>query len=121
MRNSSQKKPSPEFRTLKGRRVVVLEPAEYERLCDKADEWEPLMPTPDADGNYPAAEALRVSLARKIIRHRRRLGLTQIELARRARIRPETLNRIEHARNSATAATVERIEQALKDAENTET
>jgi hypothetical protein len=47
------------------------------------------MPEPDAQGNYPAVEALWVSLALKIIRHRRRVGLSQIELARRAGVRPK--------------------------------
>jgi DNA-binding XRE family transcriptional regulator len=42
--------------------------------------------------------ALRVSLAQKIIRDRRRLGLTQAELARHAGIRAESLNRIEQGR-----------------------
>jgi ribosome-binding protein aMBF1 (putative translation factor) len=107
----------PTFRTLGGRRVVVLEPAEYERLRQKADEWEPLLPAPDANGNYPAVEALRVSLARKIIRHRRRVGLTQRELARRAGIRPETLNRIEHAVKTPSVATIEKLERALQEAE----
>ena len=83
----------------------------------KADEWEPLLPEPNADGNYPALEALRVSLARKIIRHRRRAGLTQAELARRAGIRPETLNRIEHGDRSPSIATIEKIDRALKAAE----
>jgi len=68
--------------------MVLLEEAEYERLQRKADEWEPLLPVPLPSGNYPALEYLRASLARKIIRQRRRAGLTQVELARRAGIRP---------------------------------
>jgi HTH-type transcriptional regulator/antitoxin HipB len=112
-----RKQPEPEFRTLNGRRVVILPQGEYERLKERADEWEPLMPEPDANGNYPAVEALRVSLARKIIRHRRRLGLTQADLARRAGIRPETLNRIEQGRNTPAVATVEKIDRALTEAE----
>ena len=107
----------PAFRTVHGRRVVILDQAEYERLREKADEWEPRMPEPDAEGNFPAVEALRVSLARKIIRHRRRLGLSQAELARRAGIRPQTLNRIEHAWNTPSVDTIKKIEQALAKAE----
>src|SRR5271166_715444 len=103
-------KPTAEFRTLGGRQVVVLEPAEYQRLRERADEWEPLLPEPDADGNYPALEYARASLARDIVRHRRRVGLTQVELARRAGIRPETLNRIEHAHKTPSMATLSKIE-----------
>ncbi len=104
-------------RVVNGKRMVLLEEAEFARLLLKADEWEPLMPEPDADGNYPALEALRVSLARKIIRDRRRLGLTQAELARRAGIRPESLNRIEQGRVAPTVRTIEKIDRALREAE----
>src|SRR4051812_29029278 len=82
-------------RTINGARVVLVDEPEYRRLKQKADEWEPLLPEPDEEGNYPAPEALRVLLASDILRRRRRLGLTQVDLARRAGIRPETLNRIE--------------------------
>jgi ribosome-binding protein aMBF1 (putative translation factor) len=104
----------PGYRTINGRRVVVLDPSEYERLREKADEWEPPLPEPDADGNYPAVEYARVSLARKIIQDRRRAGLTTAELARSARIRPKMLNAIEHARTTPSMRTLEKIEQALR-------
>ena len=70
---------APEYRRIAGRRKVVLEEAEYERLRQKADEWEPSLPAPLPDGNYPAVEYLTASLARKIIRQvvddlRRRLS-----------------------------------------------
>lgn len=105
-----------EYRTLQGRRVVILDPAEYERLRAKADEFEPPLPAADAAGNYPAVEALRVALARKILRHRRRAGLSQTELARRARIRTSTLDRIEQAKVSPTPSTIAKIEMALRQA-----
>jgi len=108
---------APQYRTVNGKRMVLLEESEYERLRRQADEWEPLLPPPDAKGNYPAVEALRVSLARKIIRRRRAAGLTQTELARRAGIRVETLNRIEQARHSPSVPTVAKIEKALLAAE----
>jgi DNA-binding XRE family transcriptional regulator len=97
--------------------MVMLEESEYDRLRMKADEWEPLLPEPDGDGNYPAVAYARASLARDIIRHRRRLGLTQVELAKRAGIRPETLCRIELGNRTPTLGTVEKIDRALKKAE----
>jgi DNA-binding XRE family transcriptional regulator len=102
---------------VKGKRMVMVEEAEFDRLMLKADEWEPLLPEPDADGNYPALEYSRMSLARKIIRDRRRLGLTQADLARRAGIRPESLNRIEQGHVSPTIRTIERIDAALRQEE----
>ena len=103
---------------VRGKRMVMLEEAEFDRLLRKADEWEPLMPAADADGNYPALEAVRVSLAIDIIRHRRRLGLSQADLARRAGIRPESLNRIEQGHVRAPSIrTIEKIDRALREAE----
>ncbi len=81
----------------------------------KADEWEPVLPEPDAQGNYPTNATLAIILARKIIR--RRLGLSQVDLARRAGIRAETLNRIEQGKHSPSVPTVEKIDRALKRAE----
>lgn len=111
---------APEYRTINGKRLVLLPEAEYTRLKQKADEWEPLLPDPLPNGNYPAMEYLLASLARKIIRHRRRLGLTQVELARRAGIRPETLNRIEQGKRSTSIRTVDKIDRALREAEGQE-
>ena len=103
--------------TIKGKRLVQLEEAEFERLMRKADLWEPLMPEPDEEGNYPAVETLRLSIAIDIIRYRRRLGLSQVELARRAGIRPESLNRIELGHVDPSIRTIEKIDQALRAAE----
>jgi DNA-binding XRE family transcriptional regulator len=97
--------------------MVVLAESEYERLRLRADEWEPLMPEPLPSGNYPAAEALAVIQARNILRARRKLGLSQAELARRAGIRPETLNRIEQGRNKPSVPTIAKIDRALRKAE----
>ncbi len=47
--------------TLADQRFVVLPESEYLRLRSLAGEDEPPMPPPDADGNYPAVEALQVS------------------------------------------------------------
>lgn len=75
------------------------------------------MPAPDTNGNYPAAEALNVSIVREIIRDRRRLGLTQTELAHAAGIRPEALSRLESGIRSPSVATVDKLDVALRKAE----
>jgi DNA-binding XRE family transcriptional regulator len=94
--------------------MVVMDEAAYEALLRRADLWEPDMPSPDAEGNYPALEALAVMQARDILRARRRLGLSQAELARRAGIAPETLNRIEHGKNKPSVPTMRKIDDALR-------
>ena len=102
---------------VQGKRMVMLAEREFDRLLMKAEEWEPLMPERNADGTYPAVEYARASLARKIIRHRRRLGLSQAELARRAGIAAETLNRIEQGKRTPSVASIEKIDKALREAE----
>jgi hypothetical protein len=94
---------------VKGKRMVMMEEATYEALLHQADLWEPDLPVPDANGNYPALEAPAVIQARDILRARRKLGLSQVELARKARIRPETLNRIEHGKNKRGQEQAERV------------
>jgi DNA-binding XRE family transcriptional regulator len=97
---------------VKGKPMVMLEESEFDRLVRKAEEWEPLLPEPDAAGNYPL-EVLGIDLAIRIIRHRRKAGLTQAELARRAGIRPESLNRIEQGRVAPSARTLQKIDKVL--------
>ena len=81
--------------TLAGERFVLVPEREYRRLKRAAQAPEPELPPPDVQGNYPAVATLRAMLAQDILRQRRALGLTQAELARRAGIRVETLNRLE--------------------------
>ena len=99
--------------TVKGKRMVMIDEAAYEALLRKADLWEPDLPAPDGNGNYPALEALAVVQARDVLRARRKLGLSQVELARRAGVRPETLNRIEQGRNKPSVPTLAKIDRAL--------
>lgn len=112
------------LRTLKvkGRRMVQLPERDYRELMRRAgmapvDTDMPPLPAMGADGNYPALEYTRASLSRDIIKTRRRLGLSQVELARRAGIPPESLNRVERAKTNPTIKTVEKIDRALKVAE----
>ena len=104
----------PKYVTVKGKRMVLLARTQFEKLMHRAELWEPALPKHNERGNYPALEAMAVSLARNILRARRRLGWSQAELARRAGIRAETLNRIEHGKHSPSVPTIEKIDRALK-------
>ncbi len=69
------------------------------------------------DGNRPAMEYARASLARKLIRDRRRAGLTQAELASRAGIRERSLARMGNGKSTPDAAVFEKIHRALEKVE----
>jgi DNA-binding XRE family transcriptional regulator len=100
---------------LDGKSYVVLERGEYDRLTTLAKAADlPALPEPDADGNYPALEYTRATIARRIIRERVEVGLSQRQLAQRAGIRVETLCRIETAKHTPSIATYKKIEQALR-------
>jgi ribosome-binding protein aMBF1 (putative translation factor) len=104
---------------LGGRRYIVLEEKEYERLCREngqalAPDELPAYPKPDANGNYPALEYVRVSLARDLIRDRRALGLSQQQLAKLANVRQETISRLESGKHTADSRTVDKLWSALE-------
>ena len=106
-----------------GKRLVILEESEYERLCGRAGETIPLtdddlppLPKPNKDGRFPAEEYTRVALARDMIRERKAAGLIQQELADLAGTRQETISRIESGSYKASAKTIEKIDRALKKA-----
>jgi len=72
------------------------------------------LPKPDEEGNVPALEYVRASIARDIIRERKALGLTQEQLAKQSGVRQETICRLETGLHSPTVRTVEKIERALR-------
>jgi DNA-binding XRE family transcriptional regulator len=102
--------------TVGGRKYALVPLATLRRLtAATAGAAVPLPPLPPADagGNRPAVAFARASIARRIIQRRTAASLSQIELARRAGIRPETLNRIEKAKVTADTATLTKIDAAL--------
>jgi DNA-binding XRE family transcriptional regulator len=106
---------------VEGKRFVLVEEAEYERLCARASETVPLddeglppLPQPDEKGRFPALEYARVSLARDLIRDRRASGLTQQQLAQLAGTRQETISRIESGSYTASAKLIDRIDRAIR-------
>lgn len=102
-----------------GRDYIVIPRAEYDGLVARARQTKlPPLPAANADGNYPAMEYLRASIARDIIRDREAVGLSQAELARRAGIRIETLCRIETGKHTASVPTIDKIDRVLRQLTN---
>ena len=98
-----------------GKPFVILPRDDYDRLATLAKAAElPPLPQPDVHGNYPAVAYARASLARKIIRDRAAVGLSQRELARLAGVRVETLCRIETGKHTPSVPTIDKIDRALK-------
>jgi transcriptional regulator with XRE-family HTH domain len=61
-----------------------------------------------------AVEYSTLSIARKIRAAREAAGLTQAQVSKRAKIRIETLSRIENASENPTVRTVSRIAKAIE-------
>ena len=121
LKMSGKRRLTVRFLKLAGKRWAILPERDFNRLAAQAAEggW-PELPRPDAQGDYPDMEYARASLARKIIKTRRMAGLSQVELARRAGIRPETLNRIEKGKTTPDVATIAKIERVLETADDDE-
>ncbi|NLS90843.1 MAG: helix-turn-helix transcriptional regulator [Planctomycetaceae bacterium] len=106
---------TPDYRRveLDGVEYVILRESIFEELCRRAEVGLEATVEPGAE-----ADALDgATLAEKLVRRRRASGLSQAELARRAGIRPETLNRIERGRTTPDFATVRKLVLAMNAAE----
>ncbi|MGH7139394.1 MAG: helix-turn-helix domain-containing protein [Pirellulales bacterium] len=98
--------------TVAGQEFVLVPKREFLRLAGEPPE--PELPPAAEDGNYPAMETMRAIMGRDMIRARRALGWSQAELARRAGVPAETLNRIERATRSPSLATFDKLHRALE-------
>ena len=102
---------------LGGKKFVVIELEEFDRLRAAAsDAAGPPLPTPNAQGRTPAIEYARASLARKLITGRRKAGWTVEQLAKKAKVRVEVIEKLERGDSSPNVAAVDRIDRALKSA-----
>ena len=98
---------------IRGEKYVLIPQAQYQRLTKRATPAVPALPPRSADGTYPAAQAMRAMMARKIIAARGAVGLSQAALARKAGIRVETLNRLEKGKHTPDLATMAKLNKAL--------
>ncbi|MGA2498807.1 MAG: helix-turn-helix transcriptional regulator [Tepidisphaeraceae bacterium] len=101
---------------LEGRDYVVVPKSDWDRITSghiESDELPPL-PEPDVDGSVDAVAYARATIARGIIQERRRLGLSQQDLATLSKVRQETISRIETCKVSPTRRIVEKLDAAMK-------
>jgi DNA-binding XRE family transcriptional regulator len=104
---------------LDGIRYVILRESVFEQLCEKAGIAETNEKALD-ENLTPAFDIDRASLSEKLRRRRRAAGLTQAELARRAGVRTETLNRIERGHTEPDFTTIRKLVLAMNEAERSE-
>jgi DNA-binding XRE family transcriptional regulator len=113
--------PSIERRSVElgGIRYVILRESVFELLCQKAGVR---LDSPSDAENASAADfdLDQPSLPEKLVRRRQSCGLSQAELARRAGVRPETLNRIERGRVTPDFATIRKLVLAMNAAEQSQ-
>ena len=104
---------------LDGVRYAIVREGLLRDLCRRAGvELAATSPGPSRDRTeLEDIEFDRETLARRLILRRTRAGLTQAELARRAGVRVETLNRVERGRTTPDFSTVRKLVVAMNKAE----
>ncbi len=103
-----------QFVDVGGKRIVIMEEEQYDRLLDAIDAVEAeRIADDDSDrelGWYAVADEL---IQNRIAAVRQRLGVTQKELARRLEIRQSTVSRMESQDANLTLSTLRRLAKAL--------
>src|SRR4051812_6712319 len=100
---------------LGGVRYAIVPEAVLAKLCRQAGVVATPQPAEPAPGlNVSEAVALDgARMARRIADRRKQVGLTQAELARRAGVRVETVNRIERGHVTPDFGTIRKLVQAM--------
>src|SRR4051794_16773666 len=95
-----------------GREYVLVPRERWEQLNGKAGGKPLVLPKPARDGSY-TLQHVRMSLANKMLARRKAAGLTQARLAKLARVRVETISRLENGLHMPGVRTFDRIDRAL--------
>jgi len=101
--------------TLDGKEYVLIPRKHWERMSRKSavTSDEPVqIPPASRDGSF-SLEHVRISLANKMSARRKAAGLTQAQLAKQARVRVETISRLENGLHMPGIGTFSRIDRIL--------
>ena len=96
--------------TIEGKEYAVIPVDEYERLRESLM---PPLPEADEQGRRPAREAIRVSVARTIIRKRLEVDMSREALAAAAGVELAELEAIESGKVRSNPESLDRIDAAL--------
>jgi DNA-binding XRE family transcriptional regulator len=105
---------------LDGVRYAILRERLLLEICGKAGiqtAGESVEPGPGPSPGDELEQFDGDKLALRLVARRERLGWTQAELARRAGVRAETLNRLERGRTTPDFATIRKLVMAMKQIE----
>ncbi|MHC5057730.1 MAG: helix-turn-helix domain-containing protein [Planctomycetota bacterium] len=98
-----------------GKKLVIMEQKEYDRLVDCADAAEARRIKADkSDAVLPWGEVSGGLIVNRIAERRREKGLSQRKLAERLGVRPSTLSRWERKDANLTLDTIRKIAKALR-------
>ncbi len=114
------KKPSILYQVIElgGLRFAVLAEAVLQDLCQQAQtEARPAVIVSESEEVTDMSQFEGRLLGRRVADRRRRLGLTQGDLAARAGVRHETVNRVERGKTSPDFSTIRKLVTALREAE----
>lgn len=91
-------------------RNITLDGQEY--VMVRRGDWERLQGGITSEREY-TLDDVRRSLAAKFTRRRQAAGLTQAQLAKRAKVRVEAISRLENAQHMPSIRTFDKLDQAL--------
>jgi DNA-binding XRE family transcriptional regulator len=98
-----------------GKKLVIMEQKEYDRLVDCADAAEARRIKADkSDAVLSWGKGLGGLIVNRIAERRREKGMTQRKLAERLDVRPSTLSRWERKDTNLTLDTIRKIAKALR-------
>jgi len=100
--------------TLAGVEYVVLPRADFDRLsAPRRRPDPPSLPKPNARGEVPAVAYGRASIAREIATRMDKAGLSVEQLARAAKVRPATIERLLTGAAAPGEGVVEKLDRVL--------